>query len=438
MPLSSHDLFRKYPPAGPRYNSYPIAPDWMTSPSQEEWLQSLTLSMEEGSKIGRGVGLYIHIPFCESLCTYCGCNTRVTRNHSFAKTYISALLKEWEIYLSHLPRSISLGSLTLGGGTPTFLTANELDELIGGILSRVSALPEAEFSVEIDPRVTTPDQLEVLWKWGFRKLSMGVEDLDPRVQEIVNRVQPEAIVRQTTETARALGFTSVHFDLIYGLPLQDAESIQMTLDAVGRLRPDRIAYYGYVHAPWIKAGQRKYLELDLPTGEDRLLLYQRAREGLRKLGYYEVGMDQYCLPTDSLWKARIQKTLHRNFTGYLPFTVSPLIGLGVSGIGDSWTILSQNEKILETYQARVERGELPLLRGHVLSAEDQICRERIFSLMTQMNVRSIPVEIRERLSSFYDDGLMKDLGEFSQVTERGVPFLRNICAAFDPRRTVRV
>jgi len=334
-----------------------------------------------------------------------------------------------------------LSELHLGGGTPTFLTPEELEKLVTGIISRVSIARDAEFSLEADPRVTTSEHLQVLYRLGFRRLSLGVQDFDPAVQAIVHRVQSVNDVRVLTEKAREIGFQGINYDLIYGLPLQTLKSIEGTMEAVRQLKPDRIAFYAYAHVPWIKPGQRRFTEADLPLGDAKRALYELGREMLEEVGYHEVGMDHFALETDSLWKAVTEKTLHRNFMGYTPRQVAPLIGLGVSAIGDSWNAFAQNEKLVETYQTRIEQGELPLHRGHVLSSEDLILRRHILNLMTRMHTHwdSDPdsvdylSDIHGRLAELVKDGLIHLSEKSCLITEQGRPFLRNICMAFDAR-----
>ncbi|MCM2279101.1 MAG: oxygen-independent coproporphyrinogen III oxidase [Oligoflexia bacterium] len=434
-------LFKKYNVPGPRYTSYPTVPYWTTTPTTEQWLESIRQAVDGGERDGVGAALYVHVPFCHSLCTYCGCNTRITRNRAVVGPYIDTVLKEWGMYVSRLGRRMHLEELHLGGGTPTYLTAEELERLIGGILERVSVTSTAEFSIEADPRVTTREQIATLAKLGFRRLSLGIQDFDPKVQDIVHRVQSEEQVRAVTENARECGFNSVNYDLIYGLPFQTLQSVEGTIDAVRRLRPDRIAFYAYAHVPWIKPGQRRFTEADLPSGDEKRMLYERGREMLEEVGYREIGMDHFALETDSLWKSSLDGSLHRNFMGYTTRQVAPQIGLGVSSIGDSWTAFAQNEKTLENYQRKVEAGELPILRGHVLDQEDQVLRRHILNVMTRFATDwggeglQTPFldTVPERLREFAKDGLL-ELGEKGcQVTAKGRPFLRNICMAMDAR-----
>lgn len=442
---ASSELLKKYNVPGPRYTSYPTVPYWVDSPTEVEWIQSISDSLEESEALNVGAALYIHIPYCESLCTYCGCNTRITRNHNVASPYVATVLKEWELYLSKLnqikERKITISEIHLGGGTPTFLAPSELQTLVRGILAQVNVSDRPEFSIEADPRVTKREHLEVLAQLGFKRLSLGIQDFDPAVQEIVHRVQTEEEVRIVTEDARALGYTGINYDLIYGLPLQTLKSIETTIQAIQRLRPDRIAFYGYAHVPWIKPGQRRFTDADLPAGEDKRALYELGRKMLEQVGYREIGMDHFALETDSLWKASQEGKLHRNFMGYTSKQVAPLIGLGVSAIGDSWTAFAQNEKLVETYMARVGKGEIPLFRGHLLNQEDQVLRRHILNLMTRMltswDSEQLKVEylqgIHERLNELAGDGLVELEGDSCRISELGRPFLRNICMAFDAR-----
>ncbi len=437
----SADWFRKYNVPGPRYTSYPTVPYWTDSPTESQWLESVGDALAEGRSQGAGAALYIHIPFCESLCTYCGCNTRITRNHGVSRPYVESVLKEWEIYRTRLGSEIELSEIHLGGGTPTFLSADDLKFLIEGILGPVKVGPNPEFSLEADPRVTSEEQLAVLRQLGFTRLSLGIQDFDPKVQEVVHRIQSKEQVGKITETARHLGYTSVNYDLIYGLPFQTQKSIRDTVDVVRGLLPDRIAFYGYAHVPWIKPSQRRFTEADLPSGDEKRALYELGRSLLEEVGYAEVGMDHFALTQDSLWQAYQKGSLHRNFMGYTPRFVAPLIGLGVSAIGDSGRAFSQNEKLVESYQARVAKGELPIQRGHRLTSEDWVIRMHILNLMTRMETDwKDPVFqtphlslALEKLTELQNDGLVELTSYSCRVTPQGRPFLRNVCMAFDAR-----
>lgn len=436
------DLLKKYDVPGPRYTSYPVILYWDSEPSSEEWIRSVAASLTSTSEEA-GAAIYIHIPFCRSLCTYCGCNSRITCNQTIGAKYVDTLLQEWDSYRRELqlPRPMRVAEMHLGGGTPTFLSASELDRLISGILVHVERTPDAEYSIESDPRVTEKDQLEVLYRLGFRRLSLGIQDFDPRVQVAVNRIQSEEQVRLVTETARAIGFDSINYDLIYGLPFQSRDSIERTVNAVRRLRPDRIAFYSYAHVPWVKPGQRHFTEADLPSGDEKRALYELGRSLLEQADYREIGMDHFALESDSLWRASVAGTLHRNFMGYTSRLVSPLIGLGVSSISDSWNMFAQNEKELEVYEQRVRRGEIPIFRGHRLNHEDIVLRRHILNLMTRFETEwdsrelNVPYlnDIDTKLAEAKSDGLVRVEGNHCGITPRGRAFLRNVCMAFDAR-----
>ena len=443
MSATTSELLAKYDVAGPRYTSYPTILYWDAEPTLGRWLESTRESLQLAEMGGTGAAIYVHVPFCQSLCTYCGCNSRITGSKSVGAAYVRSVLREWELYRRQLGRSapIPLSELHLGGGTPTFLSAGELDELISGILEHVRPTPDAEFSIESDPRVTHPDHLAVLQRLGFRRLSLGIQDFDPRVQKAVNRIQSEAQVRMVTEHARAAGFNSINFDLIYGLPFQNLYGVEQTIEAVLRIRPERIAFYAYAHVPWVKPGQRHFTEADLPSGEQKRNLYELGRTLLEQGGYVEVGMDHFALKSDSLWQASLAGTLHRNFMGYTSRFVSPLIGLGVSSISDSGDVFVQNEKGIEAYQERVENGEIPIFRGHELSEEDKILRRHILNLMTRFETSWESPEfdvpyldgVAARLGELRRDRLVRLTTHSCEITDEGKPFLRNICMAFDAR-----
>lgn len=440
---STAELLEKYDVPGPRYTSYPTILYWDTEPTVADWLASTRHSLQLAELGGTGAAIYVHVPFCQSLCTYCGCNSRITCSTSVGKAYVKSVLREWELYRQQLghPGPIPVSELHLGGGTPTFLTAAELDELISGILKHVRQTADAEFSIESDPRVTTPEHLAVLSRLGFRRLSLGIQDFDRRVQVAVNRIQPEEQVRIVTEHARAVGFTSINYDLIYGLPFQNLYSIKRTVEAVVRLQPERVAFYAYAHVPWVKPGQRHFTESDLPSGEEKRKLYEFGRRMLEQAGYVEVGMDHFALKSDALWRASVAGKLHRNFMGYTSRFVSPLIGLGVSSISDSWDVFVQNEKVIEVYQDRVAKGEIPIFRGHALSHEDKILRRHIMNLMTTFETSWESPElyvpyldsVKAKLEEPRRDGLVKLSAKGCAITNEGKAFLRNICMAFDAR-----
>ena len=435
----------KYDVPGPRYTSYPTVPYWEDTPSEAQWLERVGAALAGSALADHGAAIYVHVPFCRALCTFCGCNTRVTRTHAIVGPYVQAVLAEYALYRERLGvAQPEIGEVHLGGGTPTFLDEAELGELIGGLLAVSRLRQDAVLSIEVDPRVTTPGQLSLLAAHGFRRISLGVQDFDPKVQNIVNRVQSVAQVQAVTEQARAVGFTSVNFDLIYGLPLQTLASIEVTMDAVCSLRPDRIALYGYAHVPWIKPGQRRFTDSDVPEGAAKRALYEGGRERLEQAGYREIGLDHFALPSDSLWQAVHAGSLHRNFMGYTDRYTLPLLGLGVSAIGDSGDGYVQNEKDLQQYHERLARHELPIHRGHLLDGEDLVLRQHVLNLMTRMETNwsragytPFLEDIGARLAEFAADGLIELSANGCRVTTAGRGFLRNICMAFDARLSRR-
>jgi oxygen-independent coproporphyrinogen-3 oxidase len=436
--MSTPQLLAKYDVPGPRYTSYPTVPYWTVAPTQEQWLTHLATAIERSRALGDGAALYIHIPFCKSLCHYCGCNTFITRDYSVSQPYVENLLKEWSLYSSRLGK-VLLTEVHLGGGTPTFLTAAQLDQLLTGIFSTAEVPADAELSIEVDPRTTTRDQLEVLAKHGFKRISLGIQDFDAVVQKAVNRHQTIEEVRVVTENARELGFTSINYDLIYGLPKQTLASVLGTIELVKTLRPDRIAFYGYAHVPWLKKVQRSFEDADVPSGAVKRQLYEGGRDALESAGYREIGLDHFALEGDGLWKAFREGKMHRNFMGYTEHRTMPLFGLGVSSIGDSWTAYAQNEKTVPEWTARVMKGELPIIRGHLLDAEDQALRGHILAVMTQYETDysgdSTPAlaEVPGRLKEMISDGLVSIDAGHLKVTEAGKPFVRNVCMALDAR-----
>jgi oxygen-independent coproporphyrinogen-3 oxidase len=441
--LNTSELLKKYDVPGPRYTSYPTILYWDTHPTADEWVASVARGLDEAEALGEGAAVYIHVPFCRSLCTYCGCNSRITQNKTVGDPYVTAVLGEWQMYLERLGRKepIPLAEMHLGGGTPTFLSPAELERMIGGIVRTTRRTQDSEFSIESDPRVTTREHLDTLARLGFTRLSLGIQDFDPRVQQAVNRIQSEEQVRAVTEEARDAGFTSVNYDLIYGLPFQTRRSVEQTVEAVRRLRPERIAFYAYAHVPWFKPGQRHFTEDDLPRGDEKRALYELGRAMLEEAGYREIGMDHFALETDSLWQAARGRTMHRNFMGYTARHVAPLIGLGVSSISDSWDAFVQNEKVVEDYQRRVAEGHLPVFRGHALTREDLVLRRHILNLMTRFETDwASPADytpfleaVTDKLEEPLRDGLARIIGTRCEITEAGRPFLRNICMAFDAR-----
>jgi oxygen-independent coproporphyrinogen-3 oxidase len=429
------DLFQKYDVPVPRYTSYPTVPYWETPPTAEMWVENLnsTLSPADASW-----SLYIHIPYCESLCTFCGCNTVITRDHKKEEPYVQALLAEFQLYLAKVPDLAKrpLKHLHLGGGTPTFLSSANLKALLKPILDQVQCSEDFEGSIEIDPRRTTREQLQTLRELNFKRVSLGVQDFNPEVQRLINRHQPFEVTAGITQAARELGYESVNFDLIYGLAKQTPESIRDSVQKTIELRPDRIALYSLALVPWIKPAQRLFKDEDLPKGEDKRKLYEIAREALLSAGYVEIGMDHFALPTDALATASQAGQLHRNFMGYTDQRTEVLLGLGVSSISETPEMFHQNEKILATYQQKIEKQEVASHRGHCLTEADRERRIQILEFMTKGKVHLRPgqAEAAETfLAEMKKDGLIELRPDQMVLTEKGKPFLRNACVFFDER-----
>lgn len=430
------DLFAKYDVPAPRYTSYPTVPFWTDSPTTEQWLNELEAAFKDEAA---NWSLYFHLPFCESLCTFCACNTVITRDHGREEGYLNLLAKEWSLYLERVPalRERPLLGLHLGGGTPTFFSAENLERILKPIVSATQVDPDRfEASVEVHPGHTTREQLLTLRQLGFTRISIGVQDFDPEVQRLVNRHQPYEVTKSITDIARELGYSSVNYDLIYGLPRQTPDRFRETIMKTIDLRPDRIALYSFARVPWIKPAQRSYKDEDLPVAGEKRALYELARDLLATAGYIEIGMDHFALPHDGMAQAQRLGTLHRNFQGYTETRTSVLLGIGVSAISETPTCFHQNEKAFPVYERRVQQGEIPTLRGHLLSAEDRRLREQILTFMTSFEVGLQPAQRLDAegfLAPLIGDGLVKLDQEKLILTERGRPFLRNACMFFDQR-----
>lgn len=441
--MHMHSLIQKYDVPGPRYTSYPTVPFWDTTDFNEDaWVRRLQSAFRATNR-SEGISLYIHLPYCESLCTFCGCNKRITRNHAVEAPYIDALLAEWGTYCDRLAERPRVAELHLGGGTPSFFAPDQLKRLLTGLFRRADPVEAPDYGWEGHPNNTTADHLQTLYDFGFRRVSFGVQDYDPVVQRAIHRLQPFANVERVTRQARAVGYTSVSHDLVFGLPFQMPASIAETIRQTRRLRPDRIALYAYAHVPWIEGvnGQRGFRDADLPTGAQKRRLYEIGRMLLTEAGYTEIGMDHFALPTDALYRAMRADTLHRNFMGYTPTPTRVLLGLGASSISDVGTAYAQNEKSVDAYVKRARAGELPLQRGHLLDEQDQFLRRQILNLMCQGRTQwplgsfSKPEwqALSNRLNGLRNDGLLDYDAESLVVLPAGRPFLRNICMAFDER-----
>ena len=435
-------IVQKYNVPGPRYTSYPTVPYWEEEKFHlEDWKRTLLQSFKETNHT-EGISLYIHLPFCESLCTFCGCNKRITKRHEVEDPYITAVIKEWKLYCDLFPRKPIIREIHLGGGTPTFFSPENLERLINGILQFATIAPEHEFSFEGHPNNTTKKHLQSLYDLGFRRVSFGVQDYSTTVQEAIHRIQPFHNVAKVTFWAKEIGYTSIGHDLIFGLPFQTITEVKDTIDKTKSLFPDRLAFYSYAHVPWIKGnGQRGFNDEDLPKDDEKRMLYEEGKKQLAQNGYHEIGMDHFALDKDSLYTSFNEGKLHRNFMGYTASKTQLMIGLGVSSISDSWYSFAQNEKTLEDYYTHLEDNQLPIFRGHLLTPEDLIIRKHILNLMCQFttswkdNSLDFPElsTVLNSLEEMREDGLLTIQNDTITVTEKGKPFVRNICMAFDLR-----
>jgi oxygen-independent coproporphyrinogen-3 oxidase len=435
-------LISKYNVAGPRYTSYPTVPYWdQKSFCLQEWKQNVKTSFKE-SNSSEGISLYIHLPFCESMCTFCGCNKRITKNHEVELAYLKSVVKEFKMYYELFNEKPVVKQLHLGGGTPTFFSPENLALLLKGIFALANKAEECEFSFEGHPNNTTQEHLSTLANLGFNRVCYGVQDYSPKVQKAINRIQSFENVAKATSAARLLGYTSVGHDIIYGLPFQLKYNIINTINRTIDLKPDRIAFYSYAHVPWMKGnGQRGFKKENLPSAQQKTVQYELGKTLLLDAGYEEIGMDHFALKTDSLYTAQQKGTLHRNFMGYNTNKTQLMIGLGVSSISDSWYSFAQNVKNVEEYQELVNNGVFPVFRGHILTNEDLIIRKHILNLMCDFKTTweddslyfsELP-NVLIKLVELEKDGLVEIHSNSITVAEKGRPFVRNICLPFDLR-----
>lgn len=441
LPVSA-DLLRRFDVAGPRYTSYPTADRFVEAFGSIDYAQALVQRRE--AQVALPLSLYVHLPFCESLCYYCACNKIVTKQKSRAATYLRYLAREAALQTTLLGRGHAVSQLHLGGGTPTFLSDDELSELMALLRTHFAIAPGAECSIEIDPRTVDATRLRHLATLGFNRVSFGVQDFDPEVQKAVHRIQPFAQVAALMEAARAIGFESINVDLIYGLPRQTAASFARTLAQVQALRPDRIALYGYAHLPERFKAQRRIIAVELPAAADKVAMLAQALGAFHAAGYAYVGMDHFALPNDALAVAKRQGRLHRNFQGYSTQPDCDLVALGVSAIGRIGPTYSQNAKTLEEYCDLLDQGRLPVVRGLALTRDDLARRAVIMALMCQGEVEFESIEQAwlldfrshfagelEQLGDLVQQGLVHIDARGIRVTAEGWYFVRAVAMVFD-------
>ena len=436
------ELLARYDKPGPRYTSYPTAVEF----TEEVGADVYERKLEEASRSDEPLSLYLHLPFCSHRCAFCGCHVVITTKHDVATDYLSVLHREIDLVADRLGDRLSVRQYHWGGGTPTFLTVEEMEALHRKVTSRFRIEPDAEVAIEVDPRVTSDEQLELLQRLGFNRISMGVQDFTPEVQDAITRWQTEEQTIELVEKCRKLGFESLNLDLIYGLPRQSPDTFITNLEKVIALRPGRVAVYSYAHVPWMKANQRKTVEDLLPSPEVKLRLFAEARARFTAAGYDPIGMDHFALPEDELAVAASQGTLHRNFMGYTTRPAPDMIGLGISAIGDVGGAYFQNEKPIPAYRRKVEAGTLPVHRGVELTRDDLIRREVILSIMCNWRVDKASIAKRwdldfdrdfatelELLAPEVERGFVEVDENEIRVVDAGRIFVRNIAMAFDER-----
>jgi len=438
------DLLRKYDRPGPRYTSYPTAVEFSTGYDAAAYFDSLA---QAATRPDEPLALYVHLPFCEHRCTFCGCNVVITQRRSVAEEYLTYLHREIREVARRLRQRRKVVQYHWGGGTPTYLSLEEMRALQQVVTECFDIAPDAEAAIEVDPRVTSREQIDLLRAMGFNRLSMGVQDFDPGVQAIINRNQTEQQTRDLYAYSRQAGFASINVDLIYGLPLQKPDTFAQTLDAVIDMRVDRVAVYSYAHVPWLRTQQKGFDPAQLPSGEQKLELFCLARDAFVKAGYRPIGMDHFALPADELARAVESRTLSRNFMGYTVKSAPDMIGVGVSAIGDVDGAYAQNQKKLPRYYAAIDKGSLPIDRGYRLSADDRLRRFVITQLMCNFHVDKRTVE--ERFGIDFDRAFERELTELAapdglidngfvtagrdalQVEPLGRLFVRNVAMVFD-------
>ncbi len=444
MSVITPELLTRFDVPGPRYTSYPTADRFVEAFDEADYVQAL--KDHKSGLVGKQLplSLYVHIPFCESLCYYCACNKIITKHKERAADYLRYLTKEVELHTRHLGLGQSVSQLHLGGGTPTFMSDDELRQLMAMLRKNFDFVPGGEYSVEVDPRTVDENRLAVLAELGFNRLSFGVQDFDPSVQKAIHRIQPAEQVFKLVEASRRLGFQSVNVDLIYGLPLQTPESFDRTLAQINSLRPDRIALYAYAHLPERFKPQRRIHAQELPSGGDKVAMLARSLDAFVDAGYVYVGMDHFALPDDALAVAKRQGRLHRNFQGYSTQADCDLIALGVSSIGRVGATYSQNAKTMEEYCDLLDQGHLPVVRGLALTRDDLIRRSVIMALMCQghlqyesinlawlVDFKSLFAKELAQLQALQDQGLVQLNETGIQVTAMGWFFVRGVAMVFD-------
>jgi oxygen-independent coproporphyrinogen-3 oxidase len=442
--LTMPELLARYNRPGPRYTSYPTAVEFHDGVTAGDYVERLARANAEPDA---PLSVYMHLPFCEERCAYCGCFVVITKHRAVTDRYLEYLEREIDLLAAHLPDRRTVSQLHWGGGTPTYYPADRLARLFDRLRRHFTFAPDAEIGVEIDPRVTSPEQLTVLRELGFNRLSMGVQDFAPEVQQAVNRIQSYELTKSLVDHARALGFRSINIDLIYGLPYQTREGFGRTLEQVVTLRPERVAVYSFAFVPWMKAHMKHLPEDSLPPADVKMDLLTASQRAFTGAGYAQIGMDHFAVPDDELARALDARTLHRNFMGYTVQSSRDMVALGVSAIGDVQGAFVQNTKKLPEYYEAIDAGRFPIERGYALDDDDRLRRHVITEIMCNGHLDVADVERRFgiRFADYFArelalltgpgspaaDGLVDVDGRTIAVTSLGRPFVRNVCMAFD-------
>lgn len=437
------ELLARYDRPGPRYTSYPTAVEFVEEVGPAEY--GTRLSSLRGTDTA--LALYVHLPFCEARCSFCGCHVVVTKRQSIADVYLDRIVSEASLVSSQLGMRPQLEQYHWGGGTPTYYSADQLEALHGALLEPFDLAPGAEVAVEVDPRITSAEQLDRLRRLGFNRVSLGVQDLDPTVQELIGRNQTWEQTRDLFAAASEQGYESINIDLIYGLPGQSEATVADTLERVLEMRPDRLAVYSFAYVPWVRPQQKRIEPELLPDRDEKFALLSRVVTALVGGGYVQIGMDHFALPDDELARALDTGTLSRNFMGYTPVQDTDVIALGTSGISDVAGTYAQNHKRLASYYQAVDGGELPVERGVVLTEDDRLRRFVITQLMCNGRVEPAPVEARYGIDfagyfadelaelaapgGLVEEGLVTVADGAVEATELGAPFIRNVAMVFD-------